>query len=126
MAYKKKEHDDIRCPLEYGLSVFGGKWNSRILCVLNFKGTLRYSQIRDEMTDISDAVLAATLKDLIKNNLIVRKSYDVIPPKVDYSLSARGKSVIPLLQEICAWSKMCQVEDTTGTMPICTRCRYSA
>ena len=57
---------DIRCPLEYGLEVFGGKWKSRVICVLNEKGTLRYSSIRKEMMNITDAVLSTTLKELIK------------------------------------------------------------
>ena len=63
--YKKKLDDDIRCPLEYGLAIFGGKWKSRIICVLAANERLRYSQIRKEMYNITDAVLAATLKDLI-------------------------------------------------------------
>ena len=63
--YKKKLEDDIRCPLEYGLAIFGGKWKSRIICVLAAKETLRYSQIRKEMYNITDAVLAATLKEMI-------------------------------------------------------------
>lgn len=50
--------------------------------------TLRYSEIRSEMTNITDAVLAATLKELITDGLVERKSYDVIPPKVEYSLTA--------------------------------------
>ncbi|MPN37974.1 hypothetical protein SDC9_185495 [bioreactor metagenome] len=60
--YKPKLEKEIRCPLEYGLDIFGGKWNSRIICVLAEKHILRYSEIRNEMTDITDAVLAATLK----------------------------------------------------------------
>ena len=57
--YQKKLETDIRCPLEYGLELFGGKWKSRVICVLNEKGTLRYSGIRKEMLNITDAVLAA-------------------------------------------------------------------
>lgn len=64
---KKKLDDDIRCPLEYGLAIFGGKWKSRIICVLAANERLRYSQIRKEMYNITDAVLAATLKDLIED-----------------------------------------------------------
>ena len=60
--YKKKLDDDIRCPLEYGLAIFGGKWKSRIICVLSANEKLRYSEIRREMYNITDAVLAATLK----------------------------------------------------------------
>ena len=65
--YKPKLDKDIRCPLEYGLDVFGGKWNSRIICVLAAKGTLRYSGLRSELTNITDAVLGASLKALMKN-----------------------------------------------------------
>ena len=60
--YKPKLDKDIRCPLEYGLDVFGGKWNSRIICVLAAKETLRYSELRSELTNITDAVLGASLK----------------------------------------------------------------
>ena len=51
--YKKKLDEDIRCPLEYGLAVFGGKWKSRIICVLSANSKLRYSEIRKELYKIS-------------------------------------------------------------------------
>lgn len=102
--YTKKLETDIRCPLEYGLDVFGGKWKSRIICVLGNLGTMRYSEIRKEMLNITDAVLASALKDLIKNDLITRISYNEVPPRVEYSLTEKGESVIPILQNICAWS----------------------
>lgn len=72
--YQKKLEKDIRCPLEYGLSVFGGKWKSRIICVLAAKETLRHSELRKEMANITDAVLATTLKELIADGIIVRQS----------------------------------------------------
>lgn len=50
--YKRKLDKDIRCPLEYGLEIFGGKWNSRIICVLAAKKVLRYSELRNEMGNI--------------------------------------------------------------------------
>ena len=61
--YTPRLEKDIRCPWEYGLTVFGGKWKSRVIRVLAEKGTLRYSAIREEMTNITDAVLASTLKN---------------------------------------------------------------
>ena len=64
VRYKKKLEDDIRCPLEYGLAIFGGKWNSRIICVLSANEKLRYSELRKEMYNITDAVLAATLNGI--------------------------------------------------------------
>ena len=70
--YKKKLEDDIRCPLEYGLAMFGGKWKSRIICVLSANEKLQYSELRKEMYNITDAVLSATLKDLIEDGIIGR------------------------------------------------------
>ena len=122
--YKKKMDDDIRCPLEYGLAVFGGKWKSRIICVLSAKKTLRYSEIRKEMYNITDAVLAATLKELITNGIIDRRSYDEIPPRVEYSLTEKGKSVVPILQSICQWSGVFYKEDSENTMTQCQRCDH--
>lgn len=122
--YKKKMDDDIRCPLEYGLAVFGGKWKSRIICVLSAKEKLRYSEIRKEMYNITDAVLAATLKELITNGIIARRSYDEIPPRVEYSLTEKGKSVVPILQSICQWSGVFYKEDSENTMTQCQRCDH--
>ena len=102
--YQKKLEEDIRCPLEYGLEVFGGKWNSRIICVLADLGTLRYSALRRELGNITDAVLATTLKELIANGIVERRSYNEIPPRVEYCLSERGRSVVPILQSICRWA----------------------
>ena len=123
--YKPKLEKDIRCPLEYGLEIFGGKWNSRIICVLAEKQVLRYSEIRKEMLNISDAVLAAALKELIKNGIILRKSYDEIPPRVEYSLSDKGLSVVPILQSICRWAGAYKVSDNENTLEQCKRCDYT-
>ena len=122
--YKKKLDDYIRCPLEYGLSVFGGKWKSSIICVLSANEKLRYSEIRKEMYNITDAVLASTLKDLISDKIVERKSYDEIPPRVEYSLTDKGKSVVPILQSICRWSDIFYKEDTENTMTQCQKCDY--
>lgn len=70
--YQPKLEKDIRCPLEYGLDIFGGKWKSRIICVLAEKQILRYSSLRKEMMNITDAVLASTLKELIADQIVNR------------------------------------------------------
>ena len=60
--YKKKLDDDIRCPLEYGLAIFGGKWKSRIICVLSANERLRYSELRKEMQLRQSAIMRANDK----------------------------------------------------------------
>lgn len=122
--YQRKLEKDIRCPLEYGLEVFGGKWNSRIICVLAAKEVLRYSELRKEMGNITDAVLSASLKELITNGIVIRKSYDEIPPRVEYSLSENGRSVVPILQSICKWSGAFYKEDPDNMMIHCQKCDY--
>ena len=123
--YRKKMEADIRCPLEYGLKVFGGKWKSRVICVLNEKGVLRYSAIRKEMLNVTDAVLSSTLKELINDGLVARKQDDEIPPRVEYSLTDRGKSVVPILQNICKWAGIFQRESSDNVMAQCQKCDYN-
>lgn len=124
MVYRRKLEKDIRCPLEYGMELFGGKWNSRIICVLNTLGTLRYSELRREMGNITDAVLAAALKELISNEIVLRRSYNEIPPRVEYSLTKKGESVVPILQSICQWAGMFYKEDRDQSMTQCQKCDH--
>ena len=124
MPHKRKLEKDIRCPLEYGLDVFGGRWKSRIICVLDAKKTLRYSELRNEMTNISDAVLSSSLKELMADDLVARRSYDEIPPRVEYSLTPKGLSVIPILQSICRWAGLFHREVTPDAPRQCQRCDY--
>ena len=124
--YQRKLEKDIRCPLEYGLEIFGGKWNSRIICVLAAKEVLRYSELRNEMGNITDAVLTSTLKELIANDIVNRKSYDEIPPRVEYMLTDKGRSVVPILQSICCWAGAFHKEENEHTMIQCRRCDYNS
>jgi DNA-binding HxlR family transcriptional regulator len=122
--YHKKLESDIRCPLEYGLEVFGGKWKSRVICVLADKKTLRYSELRAELVNITDAVLSTTLKALIADDIVSRKSYDEIPPRVEYSLTEKGLSVMPILQSICDWSCAFYKKETDEETSQCMKCDH--
>lgn len=122
--YKPKLEKDIRCPLEYGLDIFGGKWKSRIICVLAEKKTLRYSMLRGEMSNITDAVLASTLKELLEDGIVFRQQFNEIPPHVEYSLTDKGKSVVPILQSICQWAGIHHHENTEHSLPQCQKCDY--
>ena len=122
--YQRKLEKDIRCPLEYGMEIFGGKWNSRIICVLATLGTLRYSELRREMGNITDAVLASTLKGLIANEIVGRRSYDEIPPRVEYFLTEKGTSIVPILQNICQWAGMFYKDESDMPMIQCQKCDH--
>lgn len=122
--YQKKMQEDIRCPLEYGLGVFGGKWKSRIICVLAEKKVLRYSELRREMVNITDAVLATTLKELLSDDIIYRKQFNEIPPRVEYCLTEKGISVVPILRSICQWAGIYRREDSELSLHQCRKCNY--
>ena len=124
MAHRRKLKKDIRCPLEYGLDVFGGKWKSRIICVLAAKETLRYGELRDEMANVSDAVLSSTLKELMADDIVARKSFDEVPPHVEYSLTKKGDSVVPILQDICKWAGLFHREVTSDAPKHCQHCDF--
>lgn len=128
--YKHKLNKDFRCPLEYGIDIFGGKWKSRIICVLGNNGVLRYNEIRKEMTDITDTVLTSTLKELIESKMVLRIQYNNIPPHVEYSLTEKGYSVIPILQSICEWSNNylsdANEEDISDKeLSYCLKCKHA-
>ena len=124
--YKPKIEKDIRCPLEYGLEIFGGKWKSRIICVLAEKKCLRYSTLRKEMVNITDAALAVNLKELLRDGILERRQFDEIPPRVEYMLTKLGWTVVPILQNICHWAGSYHLteDENENTLPQCRKCSY--
>ncbi|WP_369281812.1 winged helix-turn-helix transcriptional regulator [Oscillibacter sp. GMB15532] len=122
MKYEPKLEKEMMCPIEYGLDIFGGKWKSRIICVLSSAEVLRYNEIRKELGNITDAVLAAMLKDLIADGIISRTQYNEIPPKVEYALTSKGKSVLPILQSICQWSRTHTLDSLEKKLAACKTC----
>lgn len=123
MPYKRKLEKDIRCPLEYGMDLIGGRWKSRIICVLA-DGALRYSELRGELVDITDTTLAAALKDLQANQLVKRRQYECIPPRVEYELTQKGLSIIPLLQALCKWSGIFYRDIEDKALRKCQKCDF--
>ena len=123
--YVPKLEKDIRCPLEYSLDVFGGKWKSRIICALGLNTTMRYTELRTELSNITDTMLADSLKELQEDDMVIRTQYNEIPPKVEYSLTEKGMSVIPLLLEINNWGREHGGAELIGLCPDCPthRCR---
>lgn len=124
MTHRRKLEKDIRCPLEYGLDVFGGRWKSRIICILAEKDTLRYGELRNELANISDAVLSSEIKELMASDIVSRRSYDEIPPRVEYSLTEKGASVVPILQSICQWAGLFHREVSAETPRHCQKCDF--
>ena len=124
MAYQKKLTHEPRCPFEHALQLFGGKWKSRVLCLLHNLGTLRFSRIRSEMDPISDGVLTAALQELQDAGLVSRSVYGEVPPRVEYSLTEKGESLIPVLRNICLWAQANRSFEPETLLLPCRQCEY--
>lgn len=89
----------------YTMSLISGKYKMIILYLLSELEIIRYNELKRIIGKISYKTLSLSLKELEKDDLIIRKEYPQIPPKVEYSLSKRGKSLIPILDAICIWGE---------------------
>ena len=92
-------------PFAYAISLIGGKWKMNILFWLWKHETLRYSKLKRALENVTHKMLSSQLKELEADALIIRKEYPQVPPKVEYSLSERGKSLMPVLQSLCRWGE---------------------
>lgn len=90
------------CPVEATLSVIGGKWKVVILWRL-VSGTKRFNELQRSISNITRKMLTEQLRDMEKDNLIVRTVYPEVPPKVEYSLSNYGRTFIPVMQAMAQW-----------------------
>ncbi|MBD8028674.1 helix-turn-helix transcriptional regulator [Ureibacillus sp. Re31] len=90
----------------YTLSLIGGKYKMTVLYALYLNNNpIRYNQLKRMLGNISFKTLTNTLKELESDQLINRKEYPQVPPKVEYSLSEKGLSLIPVLDAICYWGE---------------------
>ena len=92
------------CPVEATLELIGGKYKALILWHLS-QGILRFSGLRQVIKGATPKMLTQQLRELEANGLVHREVYPVIPPKVEYSLTERGKSLIPILDQMCDWGE---------------------
>ena len=89
----------------YTLSLISGKHKMVILyCLMEFE-TVRFNELKRYLKTISDKTLSTNLKELEADKLIVRTEYPQIPPKVEYALSERGKSLMTVLDQLCVWGE---------------------
>lgn len=93
---------DIK-PFEYAISLIDRKWKMHILFWLWKMEVMRYSQLKRELGSVTHKMFSSKLKELELDGLINRREYFQIPPKVEYSLSDKGFSFMPVLHEICRW-----------------------
>lgn len=92
------------CPVEVTLTLISNKWKILIIRDL-LEGTKRFGELKKSVTNISQKVLTSNLREMEENNLLTRKVYPEVPPKVEYSLTEIGKSLSPLLDAMDEWGR---------------------
>ena len=92
------------CPVSNALTMLGGKWKINIIYQLSQK-TTRFGELRRLLGNVTQQMLSKQLKEMERDKLIIRKVYDVVPPKVEYSLAELGKSSLPILNSLHHWAK---------------------
>lgn len=104
---RKEETNSIIeiCPIRNVVARFGDKWSLLVLLVINGKGVVRFNELGRLIPDISTRVLSTTLKTLEADGLIDRKVYAQVPPKVEYTLTPTGESLIPPIMQLTEWAQ---------------------
>jgi len=92
------------CPAQRALTVIGGRWKVAILYHLQPQ-TRRFSELRQLVSPVTPRMLAQQLRELERDGMVRRKIYAQVPPRVEYSLTATGKSVRPIILAMCRWGK---------------------
>lgn len=92
------------CPVDATIDLIGGKYKAVILWHL-IEDKKRFSELKRLIPKATEKMLAQQLRDLERDSLIIRTVYPVVPPKVEYSLSDFGKTIIPVLQAMCSWDE---------------------
>ena len=120
---KTMKTDLPACPVETTMTLIGDKWKVLILRDL-LPGTKRFGELKKSIGSVSQKVLTAQLRAMEESGLVHRKVYAEVPPKVEYSLTEKGESVVPILQSICRWSGIFYKEETDTPLSQCQRCDY--
>ena len=93
------------CDLKKVIDIIGGKWKIMILCVIDNNEIVRYGDLRRAVYGITNTMPAQSLKELEQDGLVCRRQYDEMPVRVEYSLTEKAKSLIPILLELKRWGK---------------------
>ena len=102
MARKQRHQSYIDCPVEAALDLIGGKWKPVILLHI-VEATRRFNELRRLMPNITQRMLTHQLRELEADGLVHREVYPQVPPKVEYSLTGRGETLIPVLTMLREW-----------------------
>lgn len=93
-------------PFEYTLSIISGKWKLKIIYILACMKILRYNALKRNIEGITHKMLSTQLKELEAEGIVFRNEFPQVPPKVEYSLTEKGQSLIPIVLSMCNWGEI--------------------
>ncbi|QJB55768.1 helix-turn-helix domain-containing protein [Pseudodesulfovibrio sp. zrk46] len=93
------------CTVELTLQVIGGKWKPIIIYRLAKDGTLRFSEIKRAIPNITQKMLTQQLRELEADGIVHREVYPQVPPKVEYSMTELGQTIVPVIHSLCQWGE---------------------
>lgn len=103
------------CPLSRAMRLIGGKWKMQILCSLHNNGPTRYNRLKRTLDGVSNTVLAAALRELEADGLVVRREYLEVPVRVEYEITPRARPLIPILDDLGRWCDSLSSGDATNS-----------
>jgi DNA-binding HxlR family transcriptional regulator len=95
----------LECPAQQVLDIICNKWSALVICCLAY-GTKRYNQLQKQIEGISQKMLTQTLRNLERHGLVERKVYPAVPPRVEYSLTSLGETLIEPLSSLADWADL--------------------
>ncbi|MBD5267294.1 MAG: helix-turn-helix transcriptional regulator [Bacteroides sp.] len=93
------------CPIRNVVARFGNKWALLVILILGESESIRYNELGRKIPDISSRVLASTLRTLEADGLVKREFYQEVPPRVEYSLTETGRSLVPIILQLTEWAQ---------------------
>ena len=123
MIEAKAKNELPACPVETTLTLIGDKWKVLILRDL-MPGTKRFGELKKSVGNVSQKVLTAQLRAMEESGLVNRKVYAEVPPRVEYSLTEKGRSVVQILQSICQWAGVFYKDAGETPMIQCRKCDH--
>lgn len=116
------DEENLLCPIRYTIDVVGGKWKLPIICMLASGVPTRYSSIKRKLKGITNMMLSQSLKELEASGIVHREQYNEVPPRVEYTLTDKGKSIIPPLLKLAEWGAGHMQKDT-ACAAFCDTCQ---
>jgi DNA-binding HxlR family transcriptional regulator len=105
MVMSRFDEKIFNCEKELTLNIIGGKWKMLIMWHLGKDGTLRFSELKALIPGITQRMLVNQLRELEEDFIVHREVYPVVPPKVEYSLTEQGQTLMPILEAMYEWGK---------------------